>query len=221
MSDFLITGYDIFPVVRTETRGDGSEVEYELYHTRAHMLTSDGKAVTTLFGPPTSVEQAHDTLDDISKRRKAGDGVARDLVPSEPRKFRLWGRPSGAPMQGEGIVSGHAVLWLPRERRGNVVLPPQLVPFLTVLVWRDNGFHDYIFVRLHRRLDLPASANLVQQIQEKWDYLRMNWDTGAEVKFHDHNGLWILSGALPKAPSKEPPTQEQLQALQDWANGGA
>ena len=210
----LVIGYDIFPVTREEHRGDGSVTKYPLYHTRMHGLTARGKHYTALFGALTSVDQAHDILDDATGRFKIGDPIEERVIPSAPRPF-FFGKPREAEKVGSGYVSGHVVTYTPNERRYRHNLGPQFVPFLTVMTNKPDGTHAYLYVRLYKEFALPEGANLVDEISTSWGYLRRNWDTGAPVNFVDVGGFYILADDLPEEEDRRPATLEEIACLQE------
>lgn len=214
VNQLLVIGYDIFPVLREERRGDGSVTTYQLYHTRLHGLSASGKHFTSLFGAPTNDGQAHDILDDVTGRFKVGTSIEDRLIPSKPRPFFLSGA-KGVPKMGHGFVTGHVVTYIPNEKRYRRNLGPQFVPFLTVMVDREDGTFGYIYVRLYKEFSLPPEARLVGEIMGTWDYLRRNWDTAAEVNFVDFGGFYILTDELPEEEDRRPATLEEIAALKE------
>jgi len=217
--EFLVIGYDIFPVIKTEERGDGSKVEYELFHARVHALTERGKHVTMLFGAPTGVGEAHDVFDSSIASRPPGTVVPERVIPSIPKPFFMWNA-EGSPETITGFVAGHGVTYHPKEKRRGRMLPPQLVPWLTAMVKNEDGTHKQVHVRLYKEKPLDRSAKLVDQIQAEWNFLRLAFDTGKDIHFQNVDGVWLLTDQLP-SEDHTPASPESLKDLAQHFGAGA
>lgn len=190
MSRLLISGFDIVPVPREDSREDGSTTKYELYACRAHLLGAhDGRVThsTILVGPPRPIGQAMSTLEDqvTSQGALPGSELDMGLIGADPRSFRFW-HPDRRDVPGTGVVVGHLAVYHPAERLGrNSISKPQIISMVALHVKKDDGNHSLI----HARMFEPGSRILERDKSPAgetfytWQMLRNAFPMDSEVEF--------------------------------------
>jgi hypothetical protein len=227
---FWILGYDIFASPR-----EGENGIYYLFHLRRHLFgkNTEGeyKHFTELLGRPQSLVDVRQEIEGL---------LDESQVPGAAIPGRLLGKVieyNGQFAREEhlrsGEVVGHFVQYLPMEetiqvKRGatftkKVVArhPPQLVPYVAVMVEDENGRPRTV----HARVSLPGAEKAIlprekppteNDIFFSWGNIRRLFcaTTPDVVKVQGRAGYWLLHEVLPE-DSKEKAAEDSLKLLKE------
>jgi hypothetical protein len=229
VSRLLISGFDIVPVPRTETRGDGTTTTYELYHARSHMLgAEDGRVThsTILVSPARALGQAMSSLEDeINEEPRAvpGSEVDMERIQMQPRRFRFWRPDPEERAPRRGIVVGHMAVYHPAERiERHQISAPQVIRVVALLVKQEDGSSRTIHARMYPPGEkiLERGKSPTTETYYTWQMLRRAFPMDTEVAYVPqpgrNSGYYRLEGEDMAAMEKRALTLDVKSLINAW-----